>query len=130
MESLVGAAADDELVRNVLRLNGPREVDEELGAPDVAYWDYLADGVCVVVDASGTVDSIFCYAEGAEDRPGFRGKLPAGVSFAMGRAQLKTVLGLPTEPRDGADTWQVAGVRLRADYFSDGQRVRLLTITR
>jgi hypothetical protein len=96
-------------------------------------------GISFALHADHSVRAVFLYAQGVEAFAQYAGPLPAGLSFASCRADVRAALGEPAMAMDaggvglmaiehGFDRYEHQGQYVRFEYLPDNGTVRLVTL--
>jgi hypothetical protein len=97
-------------------------------------------GIAFALTKKNAVQAIFLYAGGIEDFAGYQGALPAGLSFACSRTEVRSAMG--TEPafsgeaggsgifaiEHSFDRFEDAAFYVRFEYKAGDDGVRLVTM--
>lgn len=107
---------------------------------DESYVELLGLGVSMVLPDGETIAAVQLHSENHEGYSQFSGEIPAGISFAMNRGQVRNLLGLPVQsggggnvvllgPRPAWDAYKIDEYRLHVEYADDNNSIRLITIS-
>lgn len=83
----------------------------------------------------GVVTTVFLFAEGRDGNRRYRGSVPGGTTFDMGRAMHRSRLGQPASSRDAIedlpswDVYEIGDVRLHVEYDRASDMVGLYVVT-
>ncbi|EPX61168.1 hypothetical protein D187_000951 [Cystobacter fuscus DSM 2262] len=116
---LVGKPYESEEVQEFVARMGEPEVDDEIGAPDTIYYTFESHGVELTTNSeTNRIKTIFLKAP-LQDQFGYRGELPGGLDFSMGRAQVHKALRAPDDSRSFYDVWEEGSHVLRVEYSDE-----------
>jgi hypothetical protein len=79
----------------------------EIGVPErrviehLTYLDYQNEGVSLLFEKGGLLDTVFFYSGGYEGHAAYAGELPGGVCFGDREPLVRTKLGDPTRSGGG-----------------------------
>ena len=116
------------------------KADPEL-KDDLGYFSPISLGIEAIIGADGLINTIFIHSENYQNFCGFKGDLPEGLEFKMGRKSIRKLLGQPEseggpiDPIVGKekiywDRWVVNRFKLHCTYSADLKQIRMVTITR
>lgn len=107
---------------------------------DESYVELLGLGVSMVLPDGETIATVQLHGEGNEGYSRFSGEIPAGISFAMSRDQVRNLLGFPVQSGDGGhvvllghrpawDAYKIDEQRLHIEYSDDNESIGLITVS-
>ena len=121
LSALLGLRIDDPAVTEFLQGVDPAtkviRTDE-----DEPRWISKPAGMVVYADGeSARITTVFLYSEGHQGAGQYRGPLPHGLDFSMGKAEVQASFPRPPDfTSDEHDTWDFDDYRLVAQYRRAG----------
>ena len=137
IESLLGKSYRDLKSSDALR--GLDIPERKHCDDDRSYVDIVPGGISLMFPGHETVGVVFLHAPGHEGFAGYGQPLPGGLTFGMGRSDVRSKLGEPDRQgeegqvfglgRKGAwDSFLVGSIRLHIEYVLGGGAIQLVTI--
>ena len=143
LSALIGMQVEDERIHRYLKVLPLKEEvwTSLLASTDSRYLSLHPQGVQILLDPSGFIQTIFLYMISEEGFDPFPQSLPPSIAFPSSRPELQTLLGEPLESgktqegflreREGAwDTFRYLNVKIHAEYRSTDGKITRLTFSR
>lgn len=123
LSQLIGLHQDDPRVTKFTASLGKAVAG---GSPPFRSRHFLQSGVSITT-LKEKIDNVTLYASGVEKHEGFKGTLPAGLTFASDRENVRKAYGKPTQSFDDGDRYDCGVLSTVFDYAVDLKSLRSIT---
>ena len=143
LSALIGMLVEDDRIHRYLEVLSIKEEiwRSLLASTDSRYLSLRPQGLQLLIDPSGFIQTIFLYMISEEGFESFPNSIPPSITFPSTRPELQTLLGEPIESgktREGFlsereeiwDTFRYLDVKIHAGYRSRDEKIARLTFSR
>jgi hypothetical protein len=106
-----------------------------------SYVSFLPLGISLVLPDNQTVATVHLHSDQHEGFAGYAAQLPGGISFRMGRSEVRQRLGTPEQSGEETvvpvlgkkaawDSFRVGGARVHVEYVPGNKAIGLASISR